>query len=162
MNENRKRIGMVSLLLTIAYVCIIIYFLLFADRLGRGAGYETYRYNIRPLEEIRRFIVYRQAVPDGAVILNLLGNLIVFFPLGFLIPIWTERKMRFVSILLLSFAFSLVIETIQLVSKVGVFDVDDLLLNTIGGILGWICCQIVWRQYRRIVIDRKNKKGNSL
>jgi len=37
-----------------------------------------------------------------------------------------------------SFEFSLLVETIQLVSKVGSFDVDDLLLNTIGGAIGYL------------------------
>ena len=39
---------------------------------------------------------------------------------------------------LISFTTTLVIETCQLVSCTGSFDVDDLLLNTIGGILGYL------------------------
>ena len=34
------------------------------------------------------------------------------------------------------------VETVQLVSKVGCFDVDDLILNTIGVALGYICYSI--------------------
>ena len=44
------------------------------------------------------------------------------------------------------FEFSLCVETIQLVWKVGSFDVDDLILNTLGGVIGyllfWICNKI--------------------
>lgn len=36
------------------------------------------------------------------------------------------------------FLFSLCIETLQLITKVGVFDVDDLMMNTVGGLIGWI------------------------
>ena len=39
---------------------------------------------------------------------------------------------------LYSFELSLLVELLQLVFKVGSFDVDDLLLNTIGGLLGYI------------------------
>ncbi len=39
---------------------------------------------------------------------------------------------------LISFEFSLLIECIQLVSKVGSFDVDDMILNTLGGSLGYL------------------------
>ena len=62
MNENRKRLGSLSLLLLILYGCVVIYFVLFSDRLGRGDGYSTYRYNLVPFEEIRRFIIYRNYV----------------------------------------------------------------------------------------------------
>jgi len=41
--------------------------------------------------------------------------------------------------LILSFLLTLSIETIQLVFKVGSFDVDDMFLNTLGGIAGYIC-----------------------
>lgn len=83
MNENRKRLGSLSLLLLILYGCVVIYFVLFSDRLGRGDGYSTYRYNLVPFEEIRRFIIYRNYVSAGAFLLNLFGNLLVFFPIGF-------------------------------------------------------------------------------
>ena len=66
MNENRKRLGSLSLLLLILYGCVVIYFVLFSDRLGRGDGYSTYRYNLVPFEEIRRFIIYRNYVSAGA------------------------------------------------------------------------------------------------
>ena len=79
MNENRKRLGSLSLLLLILYGCVVIYFVLFSDRLGRGDGYSTYRYNLVPFEEIRRFIIYRNYVSAGAFLLNLFGNLLVFF-----------------------------------------------------------------------------------
>ena len=41
--------------------------------------------------------------------------------------------------LILSFLLTLSIETIQLVFKVGSFDVDDMFLNTLGGIAGYLC-----------------------
>ena len=55
MNESRKRLGSLSRLILILYGCVVIYFVLFSDRLGRVDGYSTYRYNLVPFEEIRRF-----------------------------------------------------------------------------------------------------------
>ncbi len=155
MNESRKKIGIVSFLLTVLYICFIVYFLFFADRLGRVHGYHSYRYNLVLFEEIRRFIIYRDQVSVGAVLLNLFGNLIVFVPLGFLIPLWTKKTPGLFTMALYSLLFSLLIETIQLFSRVGVFDVDDLFLNTVGGIIGWLLYQIGLRIYWRI----KKKKG---
>ena len=51
---------------------------------------------------------------------------------------------------LISFEFSLLIECIQLVSKVGSFDVDDMILNTLGGSLGYLCFWVArkWKKRR--------------
>ena len=117
MNENRKRLGSLSLLLLILYGCVVIYFVLFSDRLGRGDGYSTYRYNLVPFEEIRRFIIYRNYVSAGAFLLNLFGNLLVFFPIGFLVPIWRLEKTGCIRIIIYAFLFSLCIETLQLITK---------------------------------------------
>ena len=46
--------------------------------------------------------------------------------------------------------FSLLIECIQLGSKVGSFDVDDMILNTLGGSLGYLCFWVArkWKKRR--------------
>ena len=146
--KTRKEIGLLSLFLLIIYVGIVVYFVLFSDRLGRVDGYSTYRYNLVPFEEIRRFIQYRDYVTTGAFILNLIGNLLVFFPVGFLVPIWKTNKKG-----------CLCIESLQLVTKVGVFDVDDLLLNTLGGVFGWICYKILLTVFHWMM-EKKVKKAN--
>lgn len=68
---------------------------------------------------------------------NLLGNLIGFVPLGILLPLLFTRLRDAWKIMLCSFALSLAFETFQLISRLGSFDVDDLILNTLGGIIGY-------------------------
>ena len=92
---TRKKIGAVSFFLLIIYGCVVLYFVLFSDRLGRVEGYSTYRYNLIPFAEIRRFILYRNYVSTEAFLLNLMGNLLVFFPVGMLIPLWRTKENRF-------------------------------------------------------------------
>jgi glycopeptide antibiotics resistance protein len=50
---------------------------------------------------------------------------------------------------LLTSLFSLAVETVQLFSKVGAFDVDDILLNAIGGLVGWLCYCIFWNPFTK-------------
>ena len=45
--------------------------------------------------------------------------------------------------MLLGFSFSLLVECTQLVTRVGTFDVDDLMLNTLGGCLGYALHRLV-------------------
>ena len=67
---------------------------------------------------------------------NFIGNLVLFIPAGALIPLVTGWKKMW-KIAVTGLCFSLIIETIQLVTKRGVFDPDDILLNCLGCIIGY-------------------------
>ncbi|MCI9201735.1 MAG: VanZ family protein [Lachnospiraceae bacterium] len=69
---------------------------------------------------------------------NLVGNVVVFVPFGFLLPYIQEKSRKLPVLLLNAFLFVLGIEVFQLFSAFGAFDVDDILLNCFGAVLGWI------------------------
>lgn len=69
---------------------------------------------------------------------NLLGNLLGFIPFGFLLPVAIPWFRRLVPMLLAIAVVSLGFETTQLVTGLGIFDVDDLLLNSAGALAGYI------------------------
>lgn len=122
----------------VVYLIMLCYYLFFAELTGR-TGSEEYHYNLVLFKEIKRFIRYREILGTRAVLLNLAGNVISFVPFGLFLPLLAHRCRKFGYVTMLSFDFSLMVELIQLISKVGSFDVDDLLLNTIGGALGYLC-----------------------
>nr|WP_253288331.1 VanZ family protein [Blautia sp. MSJ-19] len=120
------------------YVLLLVYFLFFSEEYGRVAVEERmYRYNLIPLVEIRRFWIYRKQLGLMAVATNLFGNVIGFIPYGFILPVIVRRCRNGFFIILSGFALSLLVETVQLVTKVGCFDVDDMILNTLGAALGY-------------------------
>lgn len=136
-NETKKRIRRVGVLLFVVYLVALIYILFFAESYGRALEGRNYSYNLIPFKEIKRFWVNRELLGTMAVMLNLGGNVAAFIPFGAILPVLNRHTRGFFRIGLLSFEFSLVVETIQLISKVGSFDVDDLLLNTLGGLIGY-------------------------
>ncbi len=146
--KRKKLISSMSFIFIILYGVVIIYFTLFSDRLGR-VDIGTYQYNLVPFNEIRRFITYRQNLSPWAFILNICGNLLVFVPLGFLIPIWYPRNIHWYHVVIYCLSFSLCIELMQLYTRVGVFDVDDLIMNTTGGFIGWILYHITHSLFRK-------------
>lgn len=152
--RTRKVILGLGKLLFVAYIIFLIYFLLFSDWYGRSDMAE-YHYNLVLFQEIRRFWDYRDTVGMFASMSNLLGNVLIFVPFGFFFPMGSRKK-SFFRTAKLSFGISLAIELFQLISKVGCFDVDDLLLNTLGGIVGYICYMICIRISIRYV--KKNKR----
>ena len=121
--------------LFVLYIVFLVYFLFLAEWYGRTGTGEDYRYNLELFREIRRFITYREQLGMFAVFANLFGNILIFVPYGFFISMAAERR-GFFKTLFCSFGLSLCVELVQLVTRVGSFDVDDILLNTIGGILG--------------------------
>lgn len=120
------------------YIICLIYFLFFAESTGRTFEGRTYHYNLVLFKEIGRFIKHRKTLGMTAVMLNLAGNVIAFVPFGFFLPVISRKCRSFLYMIFFSFECSLMVETIQLISKVGSFDVDDLLLNTIGGAVGYL------------------------
>ena len=131
------------------YLIVMFYFVLFSERYGRETGYDTSHVNLELFKEIKRFWMYRSLLTPEAFITNLVGNVFAFSPFGFLLPVMTEKKRGLIKVVLGSFLFSLIIESCQYIFKVGVFDVDDLLLNTIGGLIGYIIYKIAVTIYRR-------------
>lgn len=74
--------------------------------------------------------------------LQIIGNLLLLMPLSFFAAIFKEKYRRFWPNLSLMFCSSLLIELLQLVMNFFYlgnrsFDVNDLLLNTLGSVIGW-------------------------
>lgn len=153
LSEKNRRI--ISVVCFVIYVFVLIYFLFFAELMGRSAVREGYSYNLIPFKEIRRFIVYRKALGTWPVLLNLAGNVVAFIPFGlFIIPV-SGHKLGVREAVMLTFDVTMGVEIIQLFTKVGSFDVDDLILNTLGGIIGTLIYQLHrW-------IERKKNDGKT-
>lgn len=120
------------------YLAILIYFLFFAEGF-RETSEGIYRYSFRPFHEIMRYIKYWRTIGLARVFINLAGNVIAFMPFGFFLPHLSKRKLSFWTVTLFSLEFSFAVEVLQLFLKVGCCDVDDLMLNTLGGMLGYAC-----------------------
>lgn len=144
MAANKKDKKLFLWVCFIAYLLLLGYMLFYSSYFGR-VGNEEYRYNLTFLQEIGRF--YHLGVNTGnweLFILNVFGNIVVFIPIGLFLPKLIKRCKNMLLTTLLTFELSLCVELVQLITKVGSFDVDDLLLNTFGGICGIILLAI-WR-----------------
>ena len=142
--QGKDKASVVCWCLFILYLMSLAYFLFFAEATGRTFSERTYQYNLIPLHEIRRFLVYRRQLGFAAVALNLVGNVLAFVPFGLFLPLLVKRVRSLAKTLLLGFEFSLLVEIVQLFSKVGSFDVDDILLNTLGVFAGYIMFRLLY------------------
>lgn len=132
----------VGKLFFVLYVCFLVYFLLFSDWYGRE-GTATYTYNLTPFREIRRFLCNMDTIGYVGVFNNLIGNVVIFIPFGFFVAMSCYRRRLWRSVMF-GFLCSFLVELFQLATRVGSFDVDDMILNTFGAVVGYICF-ILWR-----------------
>ena len=112
-------------LLFIIYLLLLYYLLLSTDNASSGL-------NLTPFKEIIRY-----PITSVQFIYNVIGNIVLFLPFGFFISDFIKAKKTY-QILIISALISLTAELIQF--KIGrAFDIDDIILNSIGAIIGFMC-----------------------
>lgn len=89
-------------------------------------------------------------------IFNLVGNIVLFFPLGFLLLLVLERRSfsgrRLAIVALCAFVFSFALEALQFFLQIGYSDSGDLICNMAGAVLGaWAAASLTRRGRTRIV-----------
>ncbi len=73
-----------------------------------------------------------------ASVLNVIGNVVIFIPFGVYLKLYTKNKSSKKAITTV-FWTSLIVEVVQFVLDIGIADIDDIILNAIGGIIGvWV------------------------
>lgn len=75
-------------------------------------------------------------------------NIILFFPLGFFLPLLYKKYSRIGSVVLTGFLFSLTIEIIQMFGR-GATDINDLITNTAGACLGYFVYKLLFRRAKK-------------
>lgn len=85
------------------------------------------------------FSSYREAWYQGKAsdVRNIIINILLFIPLGFLIPLGVQKLKVFWKTYLTGFIVTLVIECLQLVTRRGIFECDDILNNLVGTMIGY-------------------------
>lgn len=146
-----KRVDVVrELQLLLVYVCIVVIIRF------TFCPFETVEGRIQPLLfDAERILPFRiNLIPFvylfdyetvREVMLNLLGNSLMFVPVGIVYPIVYKKLNTHVKVIAAGIGFSLAIELLQLLFFDRVSDVDDLILNSLGYLLGYLIYLLVKR-----------------
>jgi len=114
----------------------------------------THKTNLIPLKVI--FETYQEVFIQDNIqyfLINFLGNIVMFVPIGFFLPLlWKFSNKK---VIFLGFSASLMIEFTQLFLARGT-DVDDLLLNTLGTLVGFFLYKLVNKKARCFVNQIQN------
>lgn len=122
--EDRKRMNKIS------YVIILVIYLIMFFNLtifGRDASILN-SYNLVPFKTI---LNYWRFPSMYNTLVNIIGNIVILVPVQFLVMKIFDIK-KFSTNFVISIFLSLTVEIIQFITKTGIFDIDDIILNVFG------------------------------
>lgn len=115
---------------------------------------EDHIVRIKPIISTVWFI--QETISWFDIIKIVLGNVVMFIPFGFLG--WIFPQLNNLKNLIITFVSTIVIvEALQYFSRLGVFDVDDVILNTFGVFLGWQMKRILEIKFSKFVLNNSTK-----
>ncbi|MGG1482219.1 VanZ family protein [Bacillus smithii] len=130
--NKRERMKTVFLYgIFICYILLLIKILF----LSRISHLEHRSINLIPFYSIMEYISGRSANIKAFAFSNVVGNIVIFIPLGTYLSLFKNDK-RVITNLLFIFIVSLFVEIIQGLLGIGASDIDDIILNCLGGLIG--------------------------
>lgn len=156
--QFKKHARMLTIGLFITYLMLLAYLLFLSPSYGRTLDVPR-EYNLLPLKTIKNYIKYREYVTTRILYTNILGNIIAFVPMGLFVPFVFKNKRSILKVVFVSTLVSFIVELLQFKFAVGSFDVDDIILNTLGGAVGFILYRLLYRFYY-ILYNRKQRNDD--
>lgn len=135
------------------YCCVMLWLLLLGrETLGFQDDYWLQVRNYLQTKPLHTIFLYLRVLDDPQyrmlAIVNLFGNIIMFLPLGFFLPLlWQGLRKWWKTWFLVLFIMTL-IEVTQALTLRGTCDVDDLILNLLGAAMGYAIFSIKNRKPR--------------
>ena len=127
LKQHHKKIIFYREIFSLIFIIYILLLYELVTNTERGNG----GLNLIPFTEITRY-----ELGSDLFIYNVIGNILVFVPFGFFVSQFINAK-KVITISAITFISSLTIELVQY--RIGrAFDVDDIILNIIGGIIGFL------------------------
>lgn len=151
--NRRKQIEAVVLYGVFLCYLVFLFKLLFSSRVS---SYDTANtansINLIPFHSITDYLVSSSATVRRFAFSNVVGNIIIFVPLGSYLSLF-NNKQKAISNLIIVVIIALLTEIIQGFAGIGAADIDDLILNSLGGfigILGYKLLQLLFRDEKKV------------
>lgn len=128
-----KHTRIIAIILFITYIALLLKIIVF--KYPSGMVFEFTEGNFVPFKTI---LTYLSGHPTWIVAKNnLIGNIALFVPLGLFLPFLSEHSLKFRTVTSIALVVGVAMESTQILFRTGVFDVDDIILNAIGIVVGY-------------------------
>lgn len=131
-NISRQKVERIIIVLCWLLMPIYLYFVIKLTLKGRHYAYRTVI--IWPFWEYRKLFTSARKIYWVKQIFN---NIIMLLPWGLMLSFMTNWVRSLKHILIAGFGLSLCIEITQFITKRGTFEIDDLINNTMGALIGF-------------------------
>lgn len=85
------------------------------------------------------------------IVIIVVGNVVMFIPFGFLG--WIFPKLKELKSLLFTFISAItIVEAVQYFTRMGIFEVDDIILNTFGVFLGFLMRRFIEKKFQDLMV----------
>ena len=139
--EEKKKVTKLSQIILFLYYIILLFNMVIFARYNNINSY-----NLIPFKSILDVIHHSSIY---SIVINIFGNLMVFMPLEyFIIELFEVKKFKFD--FALSFIIILLIELFQFVFKIGVLDIDDLIICTLGMMIFYIGYNLIMKRNKEV------------
>ena len=161
-----KKVSRSVLWVIFAVYCLFLAYMVFFSRGFRTQytylHYLKYFTNFIPFKTVQTYIhIYNKGL-HGLAIYNLLGNFVLFLPMGIFLPCICKKLDRFWKVILCVSGMVIFVEIAQFILRVGIIDVDDVIFNLSGAMIGYGIFKIPFinKILQNIYfLDRKEEKG---
>ncbi|MGD6967329.1 VanZ family protein [Rossellomorea vietnamensis] len=140
-----QRIGYILFLIYFIIVMIVSFIGIDVHNL-RISSLESGKSNFVPFDSLRMYISEIERFNLDTWLYSTFGPLLLFLPMGLLLPVVFKNMETLKSVVLFSFVLSVLIEVLQYVTRLGVMDIDDTILNTAGAITGYLFYNILFKK----------------
>lgn len=140
--KDRNILREVFINLFFVYFLMVVYFTFFKHgRLIMTLDGERYANFIPLVETVKMFTDSRMGIKNA--LFNVVGNILLFVPLGVGIPLFFRNKNKLLNIAAYGMLFSILIEGFQYLTWSNITDVDDVIFNTFGAVVGFFIFNIL-------------------
>ena len=154
--KSEKLLSIFSKILFIIYLILLIWVVIFKCNIAVSLT-DGYLY-LKTISLKERFLIYiipfqNHFIDFKDFVLNdTFLNVIVFIPMGLYVSYFIKNK-RFLMAFVISFGASLFLEVFQLFTLMGSYQSEDLIVNTLGGIIGYLLYKLIYKDTpRRMLI----------
>lgn len=139
--RKKKCDSILQIILSVCIASVLFVYLSYLISLtlsGREAGSRDTRVDLE---------IFGTWKPDGTLSDFALENVLLFIPFGMIVPLMSRFFKKWWNLVLMAFISSILIEITQLLTGRGFFEIDDILLNTGGALLGYMVFWAIYHSY---------------
>ena len=160
-----KKVFKIAVWSAFVFYCLVLLYIFILDRIDDMRPYESMRefllrVNLIPFRTVYEYIdkITNNRINLDTAITNLIGNIIVFLPMGAFLPCLFHKMRCFKKTVLTVFFVVLGIELLEIILAMGAFDIDDFIFNLGGAMIGYaVMCIPAFQKIRNhIFIERSD------